>query len=123
LVYLLSLATKYKLQVLDLIKNKIMNEIILAYGLGILSIGTGVLVRMVFKAEKRVKEQEQLLSDIRQDFQQSIQSVHSQMKAMERSTVQNFEVVDRKIDSRIDKLEFKMRDQSEYIRNKTSQAY
>lgn len=100
-----------------------MNEIILAYGLGILSIGTGVLVRMVLKTEKKVKEQEQLLSDVRQDFHQSLQSVHSQMKAMERSTVQNFEVIDRKIDSRISKLEVKMRDQVEYIRNKTNQAY
>jgi hypothetical protein len=100
-----------------------MNEIILAYGLGILSIGTGVLVRMVLKAEKRVNDQDAQLAAIQQEYRQSIESVYRQIETVERSANHNVEVVDRKIDSRIDKLEFRMKDQSDYIRNKTSQAY
>ena len=100
-----------------------MNEIILAYGLGILSIGTGVLVRMVLKADKKVNEQNERLTAIQQEYHQSVNNIYRQIETVERSANYNFEVVDRKIDSRIDKLEFKMRDQAEYIRNKTSQAY
>jgi prefoldin subunit 5 len=100
-----------------------MNEIILAYGLGVLSIGTGVLIRMVLKAEKKVNEQDRQLTAFQQEYRQSVESIYRQIETVERSANYSFEVVDRKIDSRIDKLEVKMKDQVEYIRNKTSQEY
>jgi hypothetical protein len=100
-----------------------MNEIILAYGLGVLSIGTGVLIRMVLKAEKKVNEQDGQLTAFQQEYRQSVESIYRQIETVERSANYSFEVVDRKIDSRIDKLEVKMKDQVEYIRNKTSQEY
>ena len=100
-----------------------MNEIILAYGLGILSIGTGVLVRMILKAEKKVNQQEKLLEEIQREYQRSIESVYQHIKTSEYSTNSKFEIIDRKIDSRIDKLDFRMTDQLKYIKSKTSQAY
>ena len=100
-----------------------MIEIILAYGLGILSIGTGVLVRMVLKAEKKVNEQEKLLLDIQRTLQQSIDGIYRHIETVERSANYNFEVVDRKIDSRIDKLDFRVTDQLNYIKSKTLQEY
>jgi hypothetical protein len=100
-----------------------MNEIILAYGLGILSIGTGVLVRMVFKAEKKVNQQEKLLEEIRREYQRSVEGVYQHIRTLEHSTNSNFEAVDRKIDSRIDKLDYRMTDQLNYIKSKTLQEY
>jgi predicted component of type VI protein secretion system len=90
-----------------------MNEIILAYGLGIVSIGTGVLVRMVLKAEKKVNQQEKLLAEIQREYQRSVEGVYQYIKTSEHST----------IDSRIDKLDFRITDQLNYIKSKTSQAY
>ena len=100
-----------------------MNEIILAYGLGILSISTGVLVRMVLKAEKKVIEHQQLIENLQREYERGVENLHRHIDDQRSTTNQNFEDVHRKIDSRIDKLEFKMKDQLEYIRNKTSQAY
>ena len=100
-----------------------MNEIILAYGLGILSIGTGVLVRMILKAEKKVNQQEKLLEEIQREYQRSVEGVYHHIRTIEHSTNSKFEIIDRKIDSRIDKLDFRMTDQLKYIKSKTSQAY
>jgi predicted component of type VI protein secretion system len=100
-----------------------MNEIILAYGLGIVSIGTGVLVRMVLKAEKKVNQQEKLLAEIQREYQRSVEGVYQYIKTSEHSTNSKFEIIDRKIDSRIDKLDFRITDQLNYIKSKTSQAY
>ena len=100
-----------------------MNEIILAYGLGILSISTGVLMRMILKAEKKVIEHQQLIDNLQREYERGVENLHRHIDDQRSTTNQNFEDVHRKIDSRIDKLEFKMKDQLEYIRNKTSQAY
>jgi DNA-binding ferritin-like protein len=100
-----------------------MNEIILAYGLGILSISTGVLMRMILKAEKKVIEHQQLIDNLQREYERGVENLHRHIDDQRSITNRNFEDVHRKIDSRIDKLEFKMKDQSEYIRNKTSQAY
>jgi uncharacterized coiled-coil protein SlyX len=100
-----------------------MIEIILAYGLGILSIGTGVLIRMVLKAEKRVNHQERLLEEIQRTHQQTVDGIYRHIEAVERSASYNFEVVDRKIDSRIDKLDYRVTDQLNYIKSKTLQEY
>ena len=100
-----------------------MNEIILAYGLGILSISTGVLIRMILKAEKKVIEHQQLIENLQREYERGVENLHRHIDDQRSITNRNFEDVHRKIDSRIDKLEFKMKDQLEYIRNKTSQAY
>ena len=100
-----------------------MIEIILAYGLGILSIGTGVLVRMVLKAEKKVNQQEKLLEEIQREYQRSVEGVYQHIRTFEHSTSSNFEAVDRRIDSRIDKLDYRMTDQLNYIKSKTLQEY
>ena len=100
-----------------------MNEIILAYGLGILSISTGVLMRMILKAEKKVIEHQQLIDNLQREYERGVENLHRHIDDQRSITNRNFEDVHRKIDSRIDKLEFKMKDQLEYIRNKTSQAY
>ncbi len=100
-----------------------MNEIILAYGLGVLSIGTGVLIRMVLKAEKKVNQQERLLNDLQQEHQRTLDGVYQHIKSVEYSTNNNFEAVDRKIDSRIDKLDYRITDQLNYIKSKALQEY
>lgn len=100
-----------------------MNEIILAYGLGIVSVGLFVLTRVVLKAEKQVNEHQHSLKELQQSHERNIEAVYRHIATVERSTGREFEDVHRKIDSRIDKLEFKMKDQLDYIRNKTSQAY
>ena len=100
-----------------------MNEIILAYGLGIVSVGLFVLARVVLKSEKQVNEHQLSLKELQQNHERSIEAVYRHIDTVERSTGREFEDVHRKIDSRIDKLEFKMKDQLNFIKNKTSQAY
>jgi hypothetical protein len=100
-----------------------MNEIILAYGLGILSIGTGVLVRMVLKAEKKVISCEAAIANLTQQHERNLEQVHRRIDDHERNTNTEISNVYRNIDSRIDKLEFRMKDQFNFIKNKTSQAY
>ena len=100
-----------------------MNEIILAYGLGILSISTGVLMRMILKAEKKVIEHQQLIDNLQREYERGVENLHRHIDDQRSITNRNFEDVHRKIDSRIDKLEFKMKDQLNFIKNKTSQAY
>ena len=100
-----------------------MNEIILAYGLGILSISTGVLMRMILKAEKKVIEHQQLIENLQREYERGVENLHRHIDDQRSITNRNFEDVHRKIDSRIDKLEFKMKDQLNFIKNKTSQAY
>ena len=100
-----------------------MNEIILAYGLGILSISTGVLMRMILKAEKKVIEHQQLIDNLQREYERGVESLYRHVDDQRNITNREFEDVHRKIDSRIDKLEFKMKDQLNFIKNKTSQAY
>ena len=100
-----------------------MNEIILAYGLGILSIGTGVLVRMVLKAEKKVNDHQHCIENLQREYERGLEDLHRHVDDQRSIINREFEDVHRKIDSRIDKLEFKMKDRLNYIKNKTSQAY
>ena len=100
-----------------------MNEIILAYGLGIVSVGLFVLARVVLKADKKVIDHQQCIENLQREYERGIENLHRHVDDQRSITNRDFEDVHRKIDSRIDKLEFKMKDQSEYIRNKTSQAY
>jgi hypothetical protein len=100
-----------------------MNEIILAYGLGIVSVGLFVLARVVLKADKKVIEHQQWLESLQREYERSVESLHRHIDDQRSITNRDFEDVHRKIDSRIDKLEFKMKDQLNFIKNKTSQAY
>ena len=100
-----------------------MIEIILAYGLGIVSVGLFVLTRVVLKAEKQVNEHQQWIGTLQGEHQRDLQDVYRRIDEVEQISVRRFEDVDRKIDSRIDKLEFRMTDQLNFIKNKTSQAY
>jgi hypothetical protein len=100
-----------------------MNEIILAYGLGIVSVGLFVLARVVLKADKKVTEHQQWIESLQREYERGTESLYRHIDD-ERSIInREFEDVHRKIDSRIDKLEFKMNDQLNFIKNKTSQAY
>ena len=100
-----------------------MNEIILAYGLGIVSVGLFVLARVVFKADKKVIEHQQWIESLQREYERGVESLYRHVDDQRNITNREFEDVHRKIDSRIDKLEFKMKDQLNFIKNKTSQAY
>ena len=100
-----------------------MIEIILAYGLGIVSVGLFVLTRVVLKADKKVIEHQQWIENFQREYELNLERLHRHIDEQRGITNRDFEDVHRKIDSRIDKLEFKMKDQLDYIRNKTSQAY
>ena len=100
-----------------------MNEIILAYGLGIVSVGLFVLARVVLKADKKVIEHQQSIGSLQREYERNVESLHRHIDDQRSITNRDFEDVHRKIDSRIDKLEFKMKDQLNFIKNKTSQAY
>ena len=100
-----------------------MIEIILAYGLGIVSVGLFVLARVVLKSDKKVNEHQQWIESLQREHELNLERLHRHIDDQRDATNRDFEDVHRKIDSRIDKLEFKMKDQLDYIKNKTSQAY
>jgi hypothetical protein len=100
-----------------------MNEIILAYGLGIVSVGLFVLARVVLKADKKVTEHQQWIESLQREYERGVESLYRHVDDQRNITNREFEDVHRKIDSRIDKLEFRMKDQLNFIKNKTSQAY
>ena len=100
-----------------------MNEIILAYGLGIVSVGLFILARVVLKADKKVTEHQQWIEGFQREYERGVESLYRHVDDQRNITNREFEDVHRKIDSRIDKLEFKMKDQLNFIKNKTSQAY
>ena len=100
-----------------------MNEIILAEGLGIVSVGLFVLARVVLKSDKKVNEHQQWIESLQREYELNLERLHRHIDDQRSVTNRDFEDVHRKIDSRIDKLEFKMTDQLNFIKNKTSQAY
>ena len=100
-----------------------MNEIILAYGLGVVSVGVTILMRVVLRADRKVTELEQVIENSSRDHQTSIQDVYRQIEAVERDVTYQNQELDRKIDSRIDKLDFRITDQLNYIKSKSAQEY
>jgi hypothetical protein len=100
-----------------------MNEIILAYGLGIVSVSLLVLARVVLKADKKVIDHQHCIENLQREYERGIEDLYRHVDDQRSIINREFEDVHRKIDSRIDKLEFKMKDQLNYIKNKTSQAY
>ena len=93
-----------------------MNEIILAYGLGVVSVGVTILMRVVLRADKKVTELEQVIENSMRDHQTSIQDVYREIEAAGRNVTYQNQELDRKIDSRIDKLDFRITDQLNYIK-------
>ena len=100
-----------------------MNEIILAYGLGVVSVGVMILMRVVLRADKKVTELEQVIENSSRDHQTSIQDVYREIEAAGRNVIYQNQELDRKIDSRIDKLDFRITDQLNYIKSKSAQDY
>ena len=100
-----------------------MIEIILAYGLGIVSVSLLVLARVVLKADKKVIDHQHCIENLQREYERGIEDLYRHVDDQRSIINREFEDVHRKIDSRIDKLEFKMKDQLNYIKNKTSQAY
>jgi predicted Holliday junction resolvase-like endonuclease len=100
-----------------------MNEIILAYGLGVVSVGVLILMRVVLRADKKVTELEQVIENSMRDHETSIQDVYRQIETVEREIAYQNQELDRKIDSRIDKLDFRITDQLNYIKSKSAQDY
>ena len=100
-----------------------MNEIILAYGLGVVSVGVTILMRVVLRADKKVTELEQVIENSTRDHQMSIQDIYREIEAAGRNVTYQNQELDRKIDSRIDKLDFRITDQLNYIKSKSAQEY
>jgi hypothetical protein len=51
-----------------------MNEIILAYGLGIVSVGLFVLARVVLKADKKVTEHQHWIESFQREYERGVES-------------------------------------------------
>ena len=100
-----------------------MNEIILAYGLGVVSVGVTILMRVVLRADKKVTELEQVIENSTRDHQMSIQDIYREIEVAGRNVTYQNQELDRKIDSRIDKLDFRITDQLNYIKSKSAQEY
>jgi hypothetical protein len=75
-------------------------EQILAFGLGIMLVSTAVLVYVVLKSAKQVSK---CLEDLR-DFERAFDNFQRDLNDREYEFHRNIEEVNRKIDSRVDKL-------------------
>ena len=78
-----------------------MEQIILAFGLGIMLVSNIVLVYVVLKSNKKVNEYE---SHFR-NHEQTISDTYNVIEEKERNLGGYINEVDRKVDSRIDKLD------------------
>jgi hypothetical protein len=81
-----------------------MEQIILAFGLGIVLVIDIVLIYVVLQSNKKVKEYENTI----RNFEQLINSVYLTIDEKERNLDGYITEVDRKVDSRIDKLDARM---------------
>ena len=78
-----------------------MEQIILAFGLGIVLVVDIVLVYVVLKSNKKVMEYENYIRDI----EHSIEGVIATFRQNDQDIERYVQEVDRKVDSRIDKLD------------------
>ena len=78
-----------------------MEQIILAFGLGIMLVSNIVLVYVVLKSNKKVNECENHI----RNFEQTISDIYSIIDEKDRNLGGYISEVDRKVDSRIDKLD------------------
>ena len=78
-----------------------MEQIILAFGLGIVLVTDIVLVYVVLKSNKKVTEYENTI----RNFEQNVDNTYHIIDEKERNLHGYITEVDRKVDSRIDKLD------------------
>jgi hypothetical protein len=95
-----------------------MEQIILAFGLGIVVVTDIVLVYVVLKSNKKVTEYENNIRGLEERLKDYAQGGHQEDLALERY----IQEVDRKVDSRIDKLDARVmmeleRFKQNYIKN------
>lgn len=81
-----------------------MEQIILAFGLGIVLVIDIVLIYVVLQSNKKVNEYEKNI----QNLEQLISNIYLTIDEKERNLDGYIKGVDRKIDSRIDKLDARM---------------
>lgn len=95
-----------------------MEQIILAFGLGIVLVTDIVLVYVVLKSNKKVTEYENNIRGLEEKLMNYRNDSHQEDQAIERYVQE----VDRKVDSRIDKLDARVmmeleRFKQNYIKN------
>ena len=78
-----------------------MEQIILAFGLGIVLVMDIVLVYVVLQSNKKVNEYENYI----RNFEQTISDIYKLIDEKDRNLGGYISEVDRKVDSRIDKLD------------------
>jgi len=96
-----------------------MEQIILAFGLGIVLVTDIVLVYVVLQSNKKVKEYE---NNIR-NLEQAINDIHRTIDDTERNLNGYITEVDRKIDSRIDKLDARVMMELERFKQNYIKSY
>ena len=96
-----------------------MEQIILAFGLGIVLVTDIVLVYVVLKSNKKVKEYEDRI----RNFEHFLNDTHRTIDDTERNLSSYITEVDRKIDSRIDKLDARVMMELERFRQNYIKSY
>ena len=96
-----------------------MEQIILAFGLGIVLVTDIVLVYVVLKSNKKVNEYEKTILYL----EQAINDTHRTIEDTERNLSGYITEVDRKIDSRIDKLDARVMMELERFRQNYIKSY
>ena len=96
-----------------------MEQIILAFGLGIVLVTDIVLVYVVLQSNKKVKESEDRI----RNFEHFLNDTHRTIGETERNLNGYITEVDRKIDSRIDKLDARVMMELERFRQNYIKSY
>jgi len=96
-----------------------MEQIILAFGLGIVLVTDIVLVYVVLQSNKKVKEYENIIRNFKQQIEDYSRSSQHEDQQLERYVQE----VDRKIDSRIDKLDARVMMELERFRQNYIKSY
>ena len=96
-----------------------MEQIILAFGLGIVFVTDMVLVYVVLKSNKKVNEYEDRI----RNFEQSIDAIYRNGYQEDQALERYIQEVDRKIDSRIDKLDARVMMELERFKQNYIKSY
>ena len=96
-----------------------MEQIILAFGLGIVLVTDIVLVYVVLQSNKKVKEYENTIRNFEQQIEDYSRSSQHEDQQLERYVQE----VDRKIDSRIDKLDARVMMELERFKQNYIKSY
>lgn len=91
-----------------------MEQIILAFGLGVMLVSNIVLVYVVLKSNKKVNECQRYIHNA----EQTLGDVYRHHEEKERNLSGYINEVDRKVDSRIDKLDARMMMELERLEDK-----